>query len=104
MEYGLIYCIEYSPNEKDLRMWVNEKFDLSQKRVCTSQKASHILGFIKRFVTSRAREVILPLCSCETPLGILSSALGLPPQGHGTIRTSLWPSSELGQEAGAALL
>ena len=36
---------------------------MSWKCMLAAQKANHILGCIKRSVTSRAREGILPLCS-----------------------------------------
>ena len=41
---------------------VDGKLDTSQQCAFTSQKASCILGCIKRCVISRMREVILPLC------------------------------------------
>ena len=44
-------------------MPVDERLNMSQKRVLASQKASCILGCIKRSVTSRSRKVILPLYS-----------------------------------------
>jgi len=53
--------IKSSPVEKDLRALVEEKLDMSQQSVLTAQKASRILGHIKRNTASRTREVILPL-------------------------------------------
>ena len=52
--------IKHSRAEKDLGILVH---DVSQQCALAAQKAKYILGCIKSRVASRAKEVILPLCS-----------------------------------------
>jgi len=66
---------ENSAAKNDLGVLVDEKLDMTQQCALAAQKASCTLGCIPSSVTSRSREVILPLGSGETSPAVLCPAL-----------------------------
>ncbi|KAJ7415935.1 rna-directed dna polymerase from mobile element jockey-like [Willisornis vidua] len=94
--------INSSPGEKDLGASMYKKLNISQ-HVSAAQKANHIVGCITSSRASRSRQVILPLCSGETPPGVLHPALEAPTQERPAAATPE-EGCEGDQRAGAPLL
>ena len=96
---------ESSPAERDLGVLIDERLDMSRQCALAAQRANCVLGCIKRSVASRAREVILLLCSGETSPGVLRSALEPSAQeGHGTVGAGPKEGYRNDSKAGAPLL
>jgi len=98
-------CIESSPEEKDLGVLADKKLNMNWQCVLAAQKANWILGCIKSSMDSRAREEILPLCSGETPPGVLHPALESSEQNtHGPVGAGPEECHKNDQRAGMPFL
>ncbi|GAB0209738.1 mitochondrial enolase superfamily member 1 [Grus japonensis] len=99
--------IESSPAEDDSGVLVDEKLNMTQQCVLAAQKANRVLGRIKRSMTSRSREVILPLYSTlvRPHLEYCIQLWGPPAQErHGAVGAGPEEGHKDDQRAGAPLL
>ncbi|KAK4816555.1 hypothetical protein QYF61_017945 [Mycteria americana] len=53
--------LEISPAERDLGVLVDSRPNVSEQCALAAKRANHILGCIKHSITSRSKEVIIPL-------------------------------------------
>lgn len=53
--------LESSPAEIDLRVWADDKLNMSQQCTLEAKRANRILGCIEHSRASQSREVIVPL-------------------------------------------
>ncbi|PKU42965.1 rna-directed dna polymerase from mobile element jockey- hypothetical protein [Limosa lapponica baueri] len=95
--------LESTSEEKDPRVLVDSRMTMSQQYALMAKEANGILGCIRKSVTSRSREVILPLCSalnkpeifCNTGKSVMvlcSVSTGHVPQGSvlGPVRFNIF--------------
>ncbi|KAJ7415141.1 rna-directed dna polymerase from mobile element jockey-like [Pitangus sulphuratus] len=81
--------MESSPEENDFRMPVDKKLDMAQQCAPAALKAYHVLG-CSRSVTSRLREVILPLYSALRDLTLSTASSFGTPNIRRTRTSPLW--------------
>jgi len=84
--YKLGELLESSQAEKDLGVLTDEKLNVSQQGALAAQKANRILCSLRTGVASRARDVIVLLCSALVRLHLKQCpSLGPPKQEGGGI-------------------
>ena len=97
-EIAVLTCLRAALRRRIWKWWL---MNVSCQCVLAAQKAKCILGYIKRSVTSRWREVILLLWA---PTWSTASSSGAPTQGHWAVGSDPEESHEDEQRAGAPLL
>ena len=96
---------ESSPVQKDMGGLVDKKLNRTRECALAVRKANCTLGYVKSSMAIRSREVILPLCSGRTPLGILHPALQPSAQErHGAVGAGPEEGHKNDQKDGTPLL
>jgi len=80
--------LERSPEEKDSEVSIDERFNVNRQCAFAAQKANCVLGCIKRNVTSRLEEVILPLYSALVKLHLNITIDEAPPEALRSVLVS----------------
>lgn len=91
-----------SPAEKDVKVLINKKLDMSQPLCALAAKANNTLSCIKRRVANWVRQVIVPLYSApgEAPSGVPCQG----PPTQETRGTGQEESHKVAQKTGAPFL
>jgi len=55
--------LESCPVEREVRLWVDGKLNMSQRCALAAKRANHVLGYTKHSIASQLRQVIVPLCT-----------------------------------------
>lgn len=77
--------VESSLSEKDLMVLLDNKFAISQQCTPVATKACSIWGCIRKSITSKSRDTLLPLLSALAETSFVQSPLLCGPGTHGLL-------------------